>query len=238
MTDLIEALVSEPFGAEALKKICREPGFFEQNKLYRRRDIADKVRCRFAELGGDTRLTNDEVARVFKACMGGRQGIPFLSVARGRYRFTGYDEESGPVEVDAPTDQVSRDLDFIAEHEFGEGQYEVYSWCLPRYALGDSLYPVKIGRAGAEGFTRRFSDFAAHVPERPRLLVRIRCQQISGARELEMLLHAYFKHRGRKIDTLPGNEWFRTNRDEIREAIEVLCPRLSDRDPQLSGKEN
>ena len=229
-------LREDPFGVDTLKAICRLPGFLELGKEYRRREITASVRDRFVELGGDARTTTDRVARVFKGCVTNKS-IPFEPIPgiRGGYRFLGYDEETAVTDerpetaagIPSGTDSTPN---LEPELDYGNGgSYEVYAWCLPLYASVDSQFPVKIGRAGSEGFNRRFSDFAAHLPEYPRLLVRIRCQENSEARDWEILLHRYFKNRGCKIDTLPGDEWFRTNRDEVQRAIELLNPNLPKR---------
>ncbi len=109
------------------------------------------------------------------------------------------------------------------ERELGKGPCEVYAWCLPLYQqCSDGRWPIKIGWAGTDGFRRRLRDFRENLPERPRYLLRIGCADETEARDRESVLHAWFRARKRKIDDLPGEEWFLTNPGEIEVAIRMI----------------
>jgi len=222
MMDLMADLVTERFGVAALRELCRRPAIFEPGTLYRRVEISERLRNAFIERGGNNGTTKLDVAIVLKKWLT-RPESPFRREARGRYRFLGPEDETeqdfATHEQDNSGDRVSRG-DPVPELEIGKGRHEVYAWCLPQYqATADQRWPIKIGRAGPDGLARRLRDFQENLPERPRYVLRLACADDKEAREREILLHAFFRARGRKLEDLPGQEWFLTNPAEIKEAI-------------------
>ena len=221
--NLIGDLVKDRFGTAVAHELCKESGLFEQGKLYRRDDIIEKLRAEFVKRGGDDDTPKAAVVSVVKKWLSG-SASPFRKEMRARYRFLGFDgatEQAVDVEDrgNAGSD-ASRGGAPAPEHEIGAGPCEVYAWCLPRYqATSDDRWPIKIGKAGPDGFRRRLSDFQENLPERPRYLLRLGCADEREAREREALLHAWFRSRGQKLNDLPGEEWFRTNSGEIVEAV-------------------
>ena len=222
MMDLMGDLVTERFGAAALHELCRKPGLFDPGTLYPRVKISERIRDTFVGLGGSDDTTKSDVSAVLKKWLT-RPESPFRREARGLYRFLGPEGE-------AARDRAANDHagsggrvslgDPAPEREMGEGRHEVYAWCLPRYeATAGRHWPIRIGRAGPEGFARRLRDFRENLPERPRYLLRLACAHDREARDREMLLHAWFRARGRRLRDLPGQEWFLTNPAEIEEAI-------------------
>ena len=224
--DLIEDLVKERFGTHIARELCREPGLFEQGRLYARSHITETLRNEFVKRGGDDDTRNDAVARVLKKWLVGSDS-PFRKELRGRYRFLGF---GGVIELAvgvgdrrAARSDASSEGTLVPEHEIGTGPCEVYAWCLPRYqATSGDRWPIKIGMAGPDGFERRLRDFQENLPERPRYLLRIRCADERQARDREALLHAWFRSRGQNLSNVPGEEWFLTNAREIGEAVRNL----------------
>ncbi len=224
--DLLDDLTKEPFGADAARELCRKSGLFEPGRLYRRIEISETLRREFVGHGGDSSTTTADVATVLKKWLFG-SASPFQREMRGRYRFLGYEGEAKQEPVtegrinsinDAPMDDG-----LIPEREFAQGPCEVYAWCLPWYqTTAGTRWPIKIGKAGTEGFKRRLRDFQENLPERPRYLLRLGCADDVEARRREMLLHAWFASRGQKLEEVSGNEWFHTNPGEIEEAIRNL----------------
>lgn len=220
---LIEELAKERFGADAARELCRRPGLFERGRLYRRHEISRTLRDEFVRRGGAEGTTKDDVARVLKKWLLGRDS-PFEKEMRGRYRFVRADGSTGrtPDSVDGHPDGVdaAEVADPAPGKELGEGPYEVYAWCLPLYQeASGGRWPIKIGMAGPDGLLRRFRDFHENLPESPRYLLRLGCADAREARDREFLLHAWFRSRGQKLDGVPGEEWFLTNPDEIEEAV-------------------
>ena len=216
--DLMEDLLKERFGPDIARLLCEEPSLFEQERLYKRIEIIEKLRDEFVRRGGDESTRKDNVAPVLKKLLSGPDS-PFLREIRGRYRFRGHGGASEEVTASETQKGAERDA-LIPEREFGAGPCEVYAWCLPRYqTTSRSHWPIKIGKAGPDGLTRRLQDFQENLPERPRYLLRLRCADEHEARQRESLLHAWFKSRKQQLNDLPGKEWFLTNPSEIVEAV-------------------
>ena len=217
--DILDDLVRERFGREAVRSLSEKPGLFEPGRLYRRAEISEKLRAEFVNLGGDANTTKEDVAVALKTWLHGAD-CPFRKEARGRYRFRDSEGESDrrPLTEDR-NDSSSEAAPAAPELEIGEGPCEVYAWYLPEYAHGSDRWPVKIGRAGSDGLGRRLLDFQENLPEQPRYLLRLGCADDREARRRESLLHAWFECRGQKLEDVPGRQWFRTNPREITEAI-------------------
>ena len=223
---LLEDLIREPFGASAARELCRRSGLFEPGWVYRRIEISETMRREFVRQGGASGTTNAAVATVLKKWLLTRAS-PFRREMRGRYRYLGIEREirqyqgtgvGGSAVRDAPVDDG-----LTPELEIGAGPCEVYAWCIPGYRVsGDGRWPIRVGRAGIEGFGSRLRDFREILPERPRYLLRLGCADDAEARRRERLLHAWFKDHGQQLEEAWGNEWYLTNSGEIDEAIQHL----------------
>lgn len=221
--DLAGDLVKDRFGITVARELCKKFGLFEQGRLYKRSEIAERLRDEFVRLGGSDDTTKDSVARVLKRWLL-HPASPFRKEAPGRYRFLGFDrvtrqsldmEDRGVASSDAirggaPTPECA----------IGAGPYEVCAWCLPQYqATCGDRWPIKISKAGPEGLRRRLNDLQENLPERPRYLLRLGCADEREARDREALLHAWFRSRGQKLDEPPGEGWFLTSPSEIVDAV-------------------
>ena len=220
-------LVNRPFGAEAARHLCGRESMFVRDATYQRKEIAGRLAQAFKEEGGDPRTSNSDVTRVLKKLLQG-EALPFRKIGRGIYLFTGgSDQDNTVVEQSGDTGRTAFG-EVSPEREYGEGPCEVYAWCLPMYRKPADGYcwPIKIGWAAKEGFRRRLEDFAANLPERPCYLMRLGCNDETEARKREGMLHHFFRERDDKVvDDVAGKEWFKTNPDELDEAIQVLFPR-------------
>ena len=226
----LEELIKKPFGAQAAQQLCRIPGIFEPGRLYKREQISTKLRSSFVERGGNEHTSKHDVAAVLKKWLR-QESSPFEKVhdehgekPRGWYQFIGYGNQQAAFERLRYTAGIDSTEDSPKpERDYGDGPYEVYAWCLPRYrkAYGDRC-PIQIGRAGPDGFRRRLRDFWENLPERPSYLLRIGCLDEAEARRRETLLHAWFQNRRQRIEDLPGHEWFLISPSEIEEAIRAI----------------
>ena len=224
-----EYLTKEKFGIDAARELCRAPGMFKVETVYKRDVIASKLLDAFIDAGGNKDTSRDTVARVFKAWSQTDRPFERIDGTQGRYRFLGYGEQSSSqahfTEEEVQGGMPRAEDAFSPEYKCGNGPHEVYAWCLPRYRADQpSRWPIKIGRAGPDGLRRRLRDFWENLPERPCYLIRYGCADEAEARDREQLLHKYFKSRRQKIEDLPGDEWFLTNVDEIIEAIRFIDP--------------
>ena len=94
---------------------------------------------------------------------------------------------------------------------------------MPGYgATRDGRWPIRIGRAGTEGFKGQLREFHENLPERPRYLLRLGCADDAEARRRESLLHAWFTERGQQLEEASGDAWFLTSPGQIDEAIQHL----------------
>ena len=224
--DLLVDLIKEPFGTAAARELCRGGRLFEPGRLYRRIEICETMRRVFVRHGGASGTTNAAVATVLKKWLL-KSGSPFRREMRGRYRFLGFDKGAGQylgtgaggfAVRDAPVEEGP-----TPELEFGAGPCEVYAWSLPGYPVsGDGRRPIKVGRAGTEGFQGALGGFRHNLPERPCYLLRLGCADEAEARRRERLLHAWFTDHGQQLEEAPGNEWFLANPGELDEAIQHL----------------
>ena len=224
--ELLKDLIRGPFGTAAARELCRRSGLFEPGRLYRRVEISDTLRAEFVRHGGDPGTTSANVATVLKKWLLG-SASPFRREMRGRYRFLGIEREitqypgtgvGGSAVRDAPVDEGP-----TPECEISAGPCEVYAWCLPEYqAAGSGRWPIRIGRAGTDGFRGRWREFRNNLPERPRYLLRLGCADEAEARRREKLLHAWFTDRGQRFEEASGNAWFLTHPYEIDDAIQHL----------------
>ena len=218
----IKDLVNKPFGVSAARWLCRLSGIFETGKVYARDEICEELLARFVTNGGSSGTIKADVATVLKGWLPKRDS-PFEKEDRGQYRFIGFDGQDAAFEYHTEGSASSNDDSLTPDREFGEGRFEVYAWALPLYQkVPGERWPIKIGKTGTDGFRRRLRDFQENLPERPQYLLRIGCKDEAEARRREGLLHAWFTERKRKIDDLPGEEWFRTNPGEIEEAIQTI----------------
>lgn len=227
---LPDHLRNRGFSTQTARALCRIPGTFEIGQVYKRDEIVSTLLSSFVRAGGLRSTTNQKVSQVFKGWVR-RSDEPFERIrdALGMYRFLGYGDQSdysasSPVEED-PERGTSDPNAWSPELEYGTGSYEVYAWYLPRYRGGPGArWPIKIGRAGTDGLSRRLQDFWENLPELPCYLLRFACADDAEARERERLLHYYFKSRGQKVEDSPGSEWFLTNPEEIKQAIGFIAP--------------
>lgn len=217
--DPIEDLVKERFGTNVARELSRKPGLFEDGKLYPRSHITETLRDEFVRRGGDDDTRKDAVARVLKKWLAAPSS-PFRREMRGRYRFLGFDAAIGQGLGMADPDRATRPVAPSPVREVGAGSYEVYAWYLPRYqATSKNRWPIKIGKAGPDGLSRRLSDFHEDLPEQPCYLLRLRCTDDREARDREALLHAWFRSRGQELNDPPSKNWFLTNPSEIADAV-------------------
>ena len=224
--DLLEDLIKDPFGAAAARELCCRSGLFEPSRLYRRIEISETLCKEFVRHGGDPGTTNAAVATVLKKWLLTRASH-FRREARGRYRLLGLQRENreypGAGVGGSPVRDAPMDYAPTPEREIGEGPCEVYAGCMPGYgATRDGRWPIRIGRAGAEGFKGQLRDFHENLPERPRYLLRLGCTDDAETRRREKALLAWFTERGQQLEEASGDAWFLTNPGEIDEAIEHL----------------
>lgn len=100
----------------------------------------------------------------------------------------------------------------------------VYAYYLPSYRelaslKGHSTWPIKVGRTATSVTERISSQAATAVPEAPKLLFEIECED---GHKLEKAIHSVLDYRAQRVDDALGIEWFNTNTSELREILNLL----------------
>ena len=227
-------LFEEPFAALTAQRLFEHKGAWQAGRIYKRREIADVLLDIYRQEGGvDKGLTRGRVIRTIKKKLPGvdEKNAWFEKIDFGHYRYCYASDDMhssppGASENGKDNDFGKLDNQLVPDREYGEGACEVYVWCLPHYENSGQRWPMKIGSAGEGGFNRRLEDFQENLPEVPRYLIRVRYSTEAKARKLERALHYYFENRGRRIERIPGTEWFDANPKEVVDAIGVLDPNL------------
>lgn len=226
-------IFERPFEATTARTLLNEGGGHTSGAVYSRDDIAKRLIDQYGLGGGDGQTASKaKVARILKKQLPREgEGVKnsFEWVTLGRYRYCGAEEDEHNSFHDSQK-QDNSDADSLwrlePERVLGEGACEVYAWCLPQDQNGDSSWPIKIGSAGEGGFNRRWRDFCGNLPVVPKYLIRVGFASEADAAQFERVLHFWFRNRDRQVEDIPGVEWFRTNPDEIVEAIQQLNPRI------------
>ena len=235
-------IFERPFEANTARYLLNEDGAFSPNTVYSRDDIARGLIDQYGRGGGHAAaVSKEKVATILKKQLpkeghGVKNGFERVGLGRYRYRGAGGDDDASFVETDKqsrPDSDSSWHLE--PERTFGEGIYEVYAWSLPQHQNGDGRWPVKIGSAGEDGFNRRWRDFRANLPAVPKYLIRIGFTSEAAAGQFERMLHYWFRSRDRQVENIPGVEWFRTNSDEIVEAVQQLNPTIREVSAKLDA---
>ena len=227
---MIESYGGFRFGQTVAKDLLDNHQVLTHGQRFRRGDIARLLVAGFLERGGIQEEVPLDPARTVKQLFPGRgeSNERFEHLGHGMYRFIGQDSGSvsGPTAVSphgAGADALTPD------HVRGKGTYEVYAWCLPQDEGTGDHWSIKIGYAGEGGFCRRWQqDFATHLPVRPRYLRSFRHETEAKARNTERYLHDMLGDEGRRrrVQDVPGTEWFLTSPDEIDQLMRHRSPHL------------
>jgi len=112
-----------------------------------------------------------------------------------------------------PTNEPEQKPDTV----IGDGSKAVYVYYLPIYRhvaeqKKENVWQCKVGKTDGEPLQRILQQASTALPERPHIAIQIKTNL---PHELEKAIHHILTLRGRKIDNLPGQEWFLTSPDEV-----------------------
>ena len=186
----------------------------EPEIVYKRAHLVEMVREQHEEMGGIF-SDADVTAQVKKAL----QTLKAKGIAENprqdawRLNFDGMATEREQ-EIKAQSD---------AEISVGTGDQAVYGWYLPAYRHlaerdGAEHFEMKIGRTVNDPVSR-VGTTANHAPERYRMGFLLKDDDSSS---WESILHAVLTLMGRKVDGAAGDEWFRTNPEELHSLWQAL----------------
>ncbi len=227
-------LFDEPFTALTAQRLFEREGAWQAGRIYKRREIADILLDVYRQgRGVEKDLTRGRIIRSIKKKLpgDGEKTEWFEKIDFGRYKYCYRSDGADDSFLHSQESEEKKDTwdsaeKVVPELKFGEGKCEVYVWYLPHYENAGQRWPMKIGSTSEGGFNRRLDDFQENLPEMPRYVIQVRFTTETNARKLEKALHYYFENRGRRIEEVPGTEWFVTNPEEIVEAIGILDPKL------------
>lgn len=139
-------------------------------------------------------------------------------------------DSAQPPTLDQETVVASETLpEAVADRILGDGPAAVYLYYLPVYRLraeehGEKFWPCKIGRTDRDPVARVLAQAATALPERPHIALVVRTP---FALAWESALHGVLTLRGRRIEDVPGAEWFLTSPDEVYELAITFEPSLA-----------
>ena len=131
-------------------------------------------------------------------------------------------------------DETSERLDhFIAREEdsqipidetLGTGGETVYVYYYDAYRelaenKGQPHWPCKVGMTSQQSISRIFSQSGTAYPEKPHIAIEFKCQK---GKVLENVFHSILSAKERKVESAPGNEWYYTTPEELKEMYEFL----------------
>ena len=228
---MIESYGSFRFGQTVARDLLDNHHVLTHGRSYKRRDIVRLLVERFLERGGTQEGGPHDPARAMKKLFPGkedRSNERFERLAFGMYRYIGQGSGNATGPTAAPSHDANADP-LTPDDARGKGAYEVYAWCLPQDEGTGDHWPIKIGYAGEGGFCRRWQqDFATHLPMLPRYLRSFRHETEAKARKTERYLHDMLGDDGRRrrVQGVPGTEWFLTSPDEIDQLMRHRSPHL------------
>lgn len=109
-------------------------------------------------------------------------------------------------------------INYTVDESIGEGDKAIYVYYYDAYKeraslKGNQTWECKIGRTDNDPIQRVMGQARTCYPEFPRIALIIKC---SDSITLESALHNILKIRGKWISDAPGNEWFMTTPEEIK----------------------
>ena len=147
----------------------------------------------------------------------------------GYYEWIGSGPEPTPVDVSPPPPAPAENLYEPEDYDIGEGSSYVYAYYYPAYRMlaeknGETDFPIKVGRSTDYQERIGTQSRATGMPEEPEVAVVWRTDKPEAA---ERMLHGHLEFRGKRLPDAPGNEWFLTSPDEIRQIIASILPGVS-----------
>ena len=227
---MVESYGSIPFGVSVARDLLDEHLVLTHGQTYKRREIIESLVQAYLERGGAPERVPLHPAQAVKKLLPEKGGSNdrFEFLVFGTYRYIGQGNRgvTGPAEASIQgTNSHAPKPDCVR----GQGSYEVYAWCLPQDEGSGDHWPIKIGYAGEGGFCRRWQqDFATHLPVLPRYLRSFRHETEAKARNMERYLHDMLGDDGRqrRVQGVPGTEWFITSPDEVDRLMKHRSPHL------------
>ena len=110
------------------------------------------------------------------------------------------------------------------DETLGTGNETVYVYYYDAYrqlaeTRGQKHWPCKVGMTSQQTISRIFSQTGTAYPESPHIAIEFKCNDAKG---LENVFHSVLSFRKRKVESAPGNEWYYTTLEELKEIFEFV----------------
>ena len=221
-----QVLRKRKFGIATVRFLC--PVVLAMGREYKREKIIQLIYDYYTRVSGKS-IEKEKVALTVKSFVKDRDNFErfkYYNGDRGYYRYIGPSNPDHVIKYHLEEDGDSEPIDNLnPEYEYGEGEAEVYGWCLPLYqktADPNGCYPIAIGYAGPEGFVGKNYNIVKNLPETPVYLLRFRCSDENTAKDIAEYLRLALKMKNKQITNTDGPEWFQTNWKEIEEIINTV----------------
>ena len=202
----------------------------EPNVYYTHRELIDLVVAEYCNMGGSVDDINIDT---FDAVRKGLKTLKSMGTANtvdlGVWVFTNAEKNiSHNIKSDVNISPNKKsDVKISPNKVIGDGRESVYAWRLPLEEVGE-LFSMKIGKTVGDPIVRmkqyvKTMEISHLIPGLPILELVIKCDNCSA---LEKYIHTILTLKGRHIDSNSGNEWFRTNVEELVSIHEDLLDKM------------
>lgn len=194
------------------------PGIFKDlliklfdGKQFKRADAIKMITEYHLNNGGI--CEKNEYISVFKKAVGGLKENGITNCGYGVWKLNFEEQETIIYKSEKKAKKIK------ADEEFGSGKFAVYVYYYDVYKKladlnGENDFPCKIGRTDRDPLQRIISQSGTCYPEKPHIALLFYCENSCN---LEKTFHSVLKTRNKWIEEAPGEEWFNTNIEEIKE---------------------
>lgn len=199
--------------------------FLSSQEMGRRKDLINFVVTEHKKRGGSVAHA-DPIACMKKALSNLQKKSTIEAPAYGLYRLTNQSAALPTEEAKSRTEKLTKEAEALLTPEsvHGTGGNCVYVYYYPAYKeladlKGETRWLCKIGLSTVEAAMRVNQQSGTSMPEKPIIALEFKTDNPS---ELEKALHSMLSIRGHKSAPSPGQEWFRTNPEEVKTIYDFI----------------
>lgn len=204
--------------------------YLASQQMGKRKDLINFVVAEHRNRGGLMSQV-DTIACMKKALSNLQKKKLVEAPAYGLYKLA-FHAAPNSLETDKHADdeiKVGGDVSLAPESVHGNGDNCVYVYYYPAYKelaelKGETRWLCKIGLSTVEASMRVNQQSGTSMPEKPVIALEFKTDKPS---ELEKALHSMLSIRGQKSAPSPGQEWFRTNPEEVKMLYDFITDKSS-----------